>query len=191
VTPPPARAGGNYFAALPVRVPAGWLEAIREGAPAELRWFHRDDLHLTLAFLGREESGRVPQLLDILRQVPYRGGSAGAGRLLALPRRRRFSALAFELADGGDPVAGLIGEWRPRLLEAAGRPADRRPALPHLTVARPDRRHPAFRSREILAWLDRLRPPPGRLEILPPALYGWSDQRPLRQFRRVEPEPRK
>ena len=43
---------GNYFAALPVRVPEGWMDSLKAGAPAALRWFHHDDLHLTLAFFG-------------------------------------------------------------------------------------------------------------------------------------------
>jgi 2'-5' RNA ligase len=176
---------GNYFAALPVRVPGGWLEALRDGAPQALRWFHPDDLHLTLAFFGREREDRVPPVLDLLRKIPYSGSTANAGRLLALPSRRRFSALSFELLDGRDTVATLIGNWRNRLLVAAGCPADTRPPLPHLTIARPARRHPAFSKRTILDWLAGVGPPAAEIEILPAALFGWSDERPRRQFRLI------
>jgi 2'-5' RNA ligase len=184
--PNPPTPRGNYFAALPVQVPEGWMEELREGAPEALRWFHPDDLHLTLAFLGREQPERIPALLDLLREIPYSGGRASPGRLLALPRSRRFSALSLELRRGADPVAALIGDWRNRLLETAGCKADTRPPLPHLTVARPARRHPAFSKRAILDWLEIVQPPADEILILPPVLFGWSEERPRRQFLQIE-----
>ena len=53
---------GNYFVAFPAEVEAGFLPGLKRDAPGGLRWFHRDDLHVTLAFLGRYDAGRVCRL---------------------------------------------------------------------------------------------------------------------------------
>ena len=66
-----AAAPGNYFVAFPARIPEESLLSIRTGAPEGLRWFHPDDLHLTLAFFGREDPARVPALREILALIPF------------------------------------------------------------------------------------------------------------------------
>lgn len=64
---------GNFFAAVPVEVPVAVLRAFREGAPDGLRWFHPDDLHVTLAFFGQENPDRV----GVLQEVRVVGRSPG------------------------------------------------------------------------------------------------------------------
>ncbi len=174
---------GNYFAALPVRTPGAFLEALRGSAPPGLRWFHPDDLHLTLAFFGKEDPHRIPALLEIMARIAFDERAVTLGPLRALPRPRRFSALSFEVAAGAAEIENCIKTWRGPLLETARCPPDPRTPLPHLTVARPDRKHPACRPRAILDWLQSLEPPSDQVHVLPPALYGWSPERPRRQFR--------
>ncbi|NNC90599.1 MAG: hypothetical protein HKN82_19250 [Akkermansiaceae bacterium] len=176
---------GNYFAALPVIVPAGWLPALRNGAPPGLRWFHPGDLHLTLAFFGREDPARLPALREVLEAIPFPGATVTLGTLRGLPSPRRLSALAFTLAEGRDEVAAVIGAWRGPLCAAAGVDPDSRPPLPHLTVARPARKDPAFRPRAVRDWMDSLPASGPPVQVLAPALFGWAPDRPRRQFRLI------
>ena len=234
---------GNYFAALPVRVPDGFLDSLKRAAPDALRWFHPEDLHLTLAFFGREDPERIPAcrgeagrrraLLEVLKHIPFppltqcgaglqpanlpSSGEAaesqcGAGfkpadpspsgeaadsiraplgPFVLLPNPRRFSALSFDLAESPahNAITGLIAEYRPKLCEAAGIDPDTRPPYPHLTVARPDKKHPHFRPRLIAKWARALELPSdlAAIDVLPPALYTWHSERPVRQFLRIDP----
>lgn len=173
---------GNYFAALPVTVADGFLARLQRDAPAALRWFHPDDLHLTLAFFGRHNAERIPDILEVLDAIDFPCVRATLGPLRALPHSRRFSALAFDLDEGRDEVATCIARWRGPLGEASGVIPDCRPPRPHLTIARPARKHPGFHPGTTLRWIRNCDPPDRTIRIAPPALYGWSDQRPQRQF---------
>ena len=177
MTPP----RGNYFAAFPASLPEDSLEELRLNAPPRLRWFHPEDLHLTIAFLGPENSSRIPALLDILDDIPPPPQTITLGPLMALPTRRRPTACSFALAKGNTTVTSLMQEWRPYLLKLAGRPPDEREPLPHLTVARPPRR--GGNTKELLEWLGGVKPPTAPVALAPPVLYGWSSNRPRRQFR--------
>lgn len=175
----------NYFAALPVRVPPELLDAVKAGAPPALRWFHRDDLHFTLAFFGKEEPDRIPAIREVISRIPFRELVVTLGRLRLLPSRRRFTAIAFDLRDGRDEISQLIAAWRNPLLEAAGRPTDDRPAFPHLTIARPARKRPDFRPGEVVRWAHSLAVPQTPVAVGAPALFGWAPDRTVRQFRAI------
>lgn len=172
---------GNYFVALPVRAP-DLVDQLKRDAPGGLRWFHPDDLHLTVAFFGREQPQRIPSIREVMTRIPPFAGPITLGPLVPLPRRRHFSVLSFELATGRTGIAQLIAAWRGALSETAGVRADSRPPYPHLTVARIERRHLHAQRGPILRWVESLVPPVNALEVLPPALYGWSPDRPVRQF---------
>ncbi len=186
---------GNYFAAFPVADGARVFSAVKPGAPEGLRWFHPEDLHVTLAFFGAnpepdsEDDGveRIEAVREVLRQVefPEDGMAIMLGELLLLPHRRRFSAISFAIANGGKELENLIGQWRGPLLEAAGCEPDTRPPLPHLTFARPDRKDEAFRPRKVIRWAAERKPPQVTITVQTPVLYGWSDRRPVRQFRKM------
>lgn len=186
--PPPSesddgsRRHGNYFAALPARLPSPLLDGLRRGAPGGLRWFHPEDLHVTIAFFGQQDPARLPAICEVLRQITFGGMEITLGEPLALPHQKRFSALAFGLGDGREEIADMIGQWRAPLAEAAGVPAESRPALPHITFARPVRKDPAFRPGATLAWLADLDPTGHTIKLRRPAIYGPSPDRLRRQF---------
>lgn len=165
---------GNWFAALPVRAPRDWIAGLRRNAPPGLRWMHPDDLHLTLAFLGREDPQHLTAVHEIVQGIPFSGATVTPGSLLLLPGPRRFSVAAFALDRGAAAIGSLLETWRAPLLEAAGRPPDTRPPLPHITVARADRTHPGFAPGRISAWARSLPRCVGQLQVRPPVLYGWS-----------------
>lgn len=93
-------------------------------------------LHLTLAFLGSVASARVPDLERVLGGIAWGRAECGFGEPLFLPAhgRRRVVALALDDPAGvlrrlqADVAAGLAAEG---LYEP-----EKRPWLPHVTVAR-------------------------------------------------------
>jgi 2'-5' RNA ligase len=96
-------------------------------------------LHLTLAFLGDVEQGRVDEVVAALRTVPVKSCALSAGRALFLPQKGTKRVVALELVDAGK-LARMQAEVS-RALAATGLYAPpKRPWLPHVTVAR--FRHP-------------------------------------------------
>lgn len=110
------------------------------GAGPLLRWSPHEQWHLTLAFLGDVDDGRLPELVERLGRAAHRSPAftvalAGLG---AFPSVRR----------GRVCWVGVTGDTEPlRLLAARAGAAARRtgidvsaaPYRPHLTVARPKR----------------------------------------------------
>lgn len=112
--------------------------ARREGPRAG--WSPGHQLHLTLAFLGEVEEGRVGAALDALRAAARAGGPfatrfAAVGGFPDLPRPRVLW-IGFDPAAPLVALAGAVGE----ALRERGFPLERREAVPHLTLAR--LRHP-------------------------------------------------
>lgn len=161
----------NVFAAIPVTLPPAVLAVLRArfAADAPLRWFAPEDLHLTVAFLGRLPAERLGAVAAVLPQLPRPDFAVRLGGLLCLPSPQRCSALALGLQDD------------------AGLEPDPRESLPHLTFARPDRRRLAAGSgaKDWAVLFSRASTPlPDtviRLDRL--ALYGWAEDRTRRQFR--------
>lgn len=103
-------------------------------------WSAGHQLHLTLAFLGEVEEGRVGAVIDALGAAARAGGPfvcrfAAAGGFPDL-RRPRVLWIGFEPAAPLVALAGVVGA----ALRERGFPLERREAIPHLTLARI--RHP-------------------------------------------------
>lgn len=177
----------NYFVAVRVPAPEG-LDDSLAGAPIELRRFHPEDLHATVAFLGRMDHRLAPTLVEAVEDVGFAPLGLRLDRLVALPSQRRPSAISFELAGAGQPrLVELIAAERVRLVQLAGGRQDERPPYPHVTVARPPRRTPADLRRRILAWVDGVEPPAANVTVSELVLLR-SNKRDGRLFERVDRE---
>ena len=88
--------------------------------------------------------------------------------------------------DGREPLAGMITEARQTLLSAAGAPEDTRPPLPHMTLARIQRRAKAAERRQALRWADTIDLRAVTFTAPSVALYTWADDRQERLFQIVE-----
>lgn len=130
----------------------------------------------------------APRLLDEVEAIEFAPVSLRFGRLVALPSRRRPSAISFEVVGPGHgALSELIASHRDRLIDLVeGRP-DTRPPYPHVTVARPPRRTPADLRRRILSWVDGVTPPAGEVEADQLVLFR-SNRHDGRLFQRVDRE---
>ena len=178
----------NWFIALPLPVAAHWALPV-DGLPVPLRGLAAADLHLTLAFLGacgEANARRAWRCANALRHPPI---PIRPGGWRALGPSRAPSAFALVPAEGQELLAALIRRWRDPLLEAAAAPPDRRPPMPHITLARPPRRSsPAERAALFGALHEKPLPPePALLGDL--ALFTWAQDRPQRLFRQVSSRP--
>jgi 2'-5' RNA ligase len=175
----------NWFFAFPVD--GGFVLALPE-PPPQIRRFHPEDVHLTLAWLGgcgepaaeralsaldaRLSSAPPPALEVTLDEVVPMGGS-----------RRDYTALSALLGRGREEAAGVITGLRDALTEPATGRVEKRPAKPHVTVARPRPRAPSAAREAGLSWAASLDLRHVQLRLDRIALYTWSEDRKERLFR--------
>jgi 2'-5' RNA ligase len=174
----------NWFVGLPVST-GPWFDELLRDLPDGCRAFHPSDVHLTVAFLG-----------SCGAELAARGWAAIADRhaeaielelagLRALGNPRRPSALSLTVKRGHERAAQLMGAWRELICRAAEARLDERPPLPHITVARVGRKARGHQRRAALAWAEGTAVPEATVVVDRVALYTWSDERPVRQFRIV------
>jgi 2'-5' RNA ligase len=116
------------------------LAAVAGGVTASVpgaRWVPRDNLHLTLVFLGGVDDARVPELSAALitaakTAAPF---TARLGRAGAFPSRRRARVLWIGMEDDAGALTRLA-EATAAALEPLGFERERRAWTAHLTLAR-------------------------------------------------------
>ncbi len=166
---------------LALRLPADVLDGIERWQRAELRGVRlvpREQLHVTLAFLGHRPAAELDAVVAALRET-----AAGAGAIRLTPRRYRETRSVGMLVL--DDEGGLAGELAAGLHERLERlgvyEREQRRWLPHLTVAR-FRERPHLRPEpppqrtfvpsDAAAYLSRLRPGGAEYRVLESAALG-------------------
>jgi 2'-5' RNA ligase len=176
----------NWFFAFPLD---GAFVQDLPAPPSALRRYHAEDVHLTLAFLGGVgETGaeRALAALDaqLARDTPP-AIAVSLGEVVPMGSRGKYSALSALLEHGREEASACLSALRDPLTEAASGRREKRPAKPHVTIARPRARATETDREAGLQWaaaLD-LRAVKARLDRI--ALYTWSEVRRERLFRIV------
>lgn len=157
--------------------------------PGAFRLFHPDDVHVTLAFLGRCDEPRALRALAWLeaelQAAPLRPLSISLGQVVPMGGQRKYTALSALLNRGRDEVsAQLVAREGPLIEIATGRRPKREPK-PHVSIARP--RHGATDvDREAgLAWAATLDLANVEATLDRIALYTWDERRAERLFKIV------
>ena len=140
---------GRAFTA---RAPSGAPERPRD----PIRWVPAQQAHLTLAFLGNVEPGRLSDVGDRLIDVaharpPFDLAFGGVG---AFPDARRPRVIWLGVSSGRDAVAELASDVR-LALAPLGFEHDDTPYAPHLTLGRIRRGAPAADRSALSALLER------------------------------------
>jgi RNA 2',3'-cyclic 3'-phosphodiesterase len=148
--------GGRIRLFCALRLPAGVLDELaawQVQLTGGGRLVRRENLHVTLAFLGRVDAARLPEVCDALHESAARAGKI----VLATARYRETRSVAMlVLDDEGDRAAALAADLQSHLEAAGLYRKEGRPWLPHVTVLR-------FRERP------RLRPDPPDLGRIAPS----------------------
>jgi RNA 2',3'-cyclic 3'-phosphodiesterase len=177
----------NWFFAFPLD--GAFVESLPEPPPA-IRRYHPDDVHLTLAFLGgcgEEAALRALAVLDErLRTEPFGVLDVSLGRVVALGRSKSgYTTLSALLEHGNEEATALLTAERDALHDAANGERPKRPAKPHVTLARVRGRASPERRAEGLAWARALELGGISAKLERVALYTWSEPRRERLFRIV------
>jgi len=93
-------------------------------------------LHLTLAFLGDVDRAHVPAIEQALAAIAWKPATVRVGEPLFLPRHGGKRVLALALVAPAGALAELQADVSAALVAAGVYEPERRPWLPHVTVAR-------------------------------------------------------
>ncbi len=93
-------------------------------------------LHLTLAFLGAVDAARVPDLARVLGGLRWSRAECRFKEPLFLPAHGKRRVVALELDDPAGTLRSLQGEVSAGLASEGLYAPEKRPWLPHVTVAR-------------------------------------------------------
>jgi 2'-5' RNA ligase len=174
----------NWFIALPVD-PGTWFERVSD-PPRGVRLFHPEDLHITVAFLGPVGEERARRAFAWVTRWPTPPLLVQLGAVVPMGRKTRPSALSAVLEQGAESAAAGILAVRDAMADAAEVPRETRPALPHVTLARPGRNAEAGQRQLAMSWAASLDLGAPRIYLSELALYTWSESRAARLFRTVE-----
>jgi 2'-5' RNA ligase len=112
-----------------------------------LRWTKRDQLHITLVFIGEVSEERAAPIVDALREpLPHPPFRFALGGLGAFPPRGAPRAMWIGVKSGAEEVIRVQALVAERL-ETVGVERERRPFSPHLTLARWKDSRPSDRPR--------------------------------------------
>ena len=110
------------------------------------RWTGRDQLHLTMKFLGEVDEAQAARAAKLLEDVAAVGAcTLGLGGFRYLPDARRARVLALELSGDLERLQALR-EQIERTFESKGFERERRPFFPHVTIARRNERERHLRA---------------------------------------------
>lgn len=116
--------------------------------PADLRWQHRADLHLTLHFLGQVEAARVEALRRLVLETQWPAFALVLDRIGHWPRPQVLWAGAAEVPEALAELHRTLGER----LRGLGHSPEARAFRPHVTLARRARVMPAVGPLAPVAW---------------------------------------
>ncbi|MBK7399117.1 MAG: hypothetical protein IPJ34_23225 [Myxococcales bacterium] len=158
--------------------------------PDDFTRFHGDDLHVTLAFLGGCGEGAARAAWRATLEAVAAGllvrRRVTLGEVVPLGPTHRFSALSARLHDGRAQVEAAMTRTRDPICDAAGAARELRPALAHVTLARPARGASAERRDEGLAWAAALDLRAIGADLGEVSLYARADLGAGARFRRIE-----
>lgn len=102
---------------------------------ADLKIVKRENIHLTLRFLGEIDEGRVSEITDLLQEIRFKTFSLSLKGVGVFPNERFIRVIWIRLEKGEkelNQIASLIEKG----LRTIGFPPDNKKFSPHLTIAR-------------------------------------------------------
>lgn len=174
----------NWFIGLVV--PAeGWFDEMGF-PPRGARYFHPEDLHVSVSFLGavdEEDAMKAWKLAKRLTGGPF---SFPLGQIESFGPRQNPSAYAVVPAEPQPALDEFLAVYRNDIAQAAHARPDMRPPRPHITVARPRRRSSVSEKNALARWGETVELPEVTLTLSEVALYTWSEERDQKLFHIVD-----
>jgi len=147
-------------------------------------------LHVTLGFLGSVQEAEARKGWERIGEFgSFRSVAGSFTGVEPLGHPRKPSALSAIVDEGRVELSEMIEEARAPLLAAAGAAEDHRRPLPHMTLARIQRRADSTERREALRWAREIELRGVQFSVSSVALYTWADDRQERLFKIVDRHP--
>jgi 2'-5' RNA ligase len=154
-----------------------------------VRQFGREDLHITVAFLGAVSEASALAAFELADEFPLPMTDITLGAVKPLGAERRPSAFSALLERGREEVELAMTKARPAMWARAGARLDSRPALAHITLARPRPKISATELQHAIAWAQALQLGAAESRLDRIALYTWSEDRSQSLFKIVRSLP--
>ncbi len=162
----------------------GWpfdAAIVLDHVPEKVRRFAPTDLHVTSVFLGSVDEATAERAWTMTSADPGPVVEVSLGDVRLLGGRNP-TAISAIVADNAPTLAASMTAHRAQLVEAGLLGPDKRPPLPHVTLARIQRSASPAQRAAAVGWVDALRVE-ARARIDRFALYTWSDDRRQQLFR--------
>ena len=128
------------------------------------RWVPRENMHLTVRFIGHVAEAGVPSLLDVLRpSLPLDPFDVALGSCGAFPPSGPPRVIWIGIDAGFESLRAMHEEFD-RRVEALGYVSEKRPFTVHLTLARVTHAPPAS-ARRVREAVAAYRPQPARWHV--------------------------
>ena len=174
----------NWFVAL--IVPSkGWFERL-ERVPSGARYFHPEDLHLMVSFLGTVEEEDARRAWDLARKLTGGPFVFPLGTIEPVGSARTAQSWGVGPSCPTPELSEFLAIYRNDIAQAARARHDLRPPNPVIPVASL-RRKASSQDRTALArWVEMTEVPPVELTLSEVGLFTWSDGDDDRRFRIVD-----
>ena len=171
----------NWFVGFPIEL--GAYHERLEPVPRGVRLFAPSDTHLTVAFFGPVAEAQAREAFAACPEPGLAPTPVVFTHVELLGARHKPSAISLVgEGEGARAVAACTGRVRGPLLAAAGARPDDRPPLPHVTIARVQRKATAEQRHAARAWALGLPVPHAPARVVELALHTWHPDRAERLF---------
>lgn len=174
----------NWFVGLVVP-PDGWFDDLPP-VPSGTRYFHREDLHVNLSFLGAVEEEDAMRAWELCKKLSGGPFEFPLGVVDPVGNARQPSAWAVMPDKPLLDLNEFLAMYRNDIAQAARARPDMLPPRPNITIARPKRYARVDERSRLAQWAERIELPEKTLTLSEVALYTWSDADDDHLFRIVD-----
>ena len=170
----------NWFIGLPLEG-GEWISPLLDHAPRKVRVFSLADMHVTLSFLGPCSEKMARKAWNMAIQNPPSKQILYTREIRAMGKPGRPSAFSL-LFDGDEKIYTWMSSNGNAILKSIGGRVRSGQPLPHMTIARPQRKSTATQRQKATDWCNGLDLSGKRMVLSRMALYTWSRDRRKRLF---------
>lgn len=175
----------TWFIAFPLN-DDGAVRGSIEDHPSAIRPVRQEDLHITVAYLGSVSKRKAGAAWKQVADFSPGAVEISFNQLKPFGPYSRPTAYGLSLSRGRDTVFELISSLRKDLLRAAGKKPGTGRIVPHVTIARPNRRLSREDTLMISEWRSNYDIPDVVIRLDEIALYTRSGKSTTGSFTIVE-----
>lgn len=135
---------------------APFFDAVTSTLPPRVRALHREDLHLTLAFLSGVSPERAHRAFEVVSAQPLSSIAIRLGAVVPMGPPERWTAMSALIDEGREAATAAMSAVCDLATDAAGVARETRPPVPHVTLARLHAKATTEERAAAVAWASSL-----------------------------------